>query len=109
MQVSKRVGISASGLSIKYIQQNKFDNAELFELETKPMNSNVVPMSSKHIRKNTAEYWKWKLEQSQRIIQESHEKSLKLSEIPGFFKIDKVKLKAASTYRVIQVHGSMEA
>ena len=66
-------------------------------------------MSPKHVRKNTAEYWKLKFEMAQEIIKNSHEKSLKLNEIPGFLKIDRVKPKISSrNHRVTQVHGSVE-
>ena len=66
-------------------------------------------MSPKHVRKNTAEYWKIKYEMAQNLIRETQAKSLALDEIPGFLKINKVKPKVTSTNaRVMQVHGSIE-
>ena len=45
---------------------------------------------------------------TQEIINNSHEKSLKLNEIPGFLKIDRVKPKISLTNRATQVHGSIK-
>ena len=46
---------------------------------------------------------------AQEIINNTYEKSLKLNEIPGFLKIDRVKPKISSTnHCVTQVHGSIE-
>ena len=108
---AKRVGVSRDGLSIQNMQQEKFSQAELClqSNEVAQKKSNVV-MSPKHVRKNTAEYWKTKYEMAQSIINENHERSLKLDEIPDFLKINTVKQKAATTSntRVTQVHGSLE-
>ena len=66
-------------------------------------------MSPKHVRKNTAQYWKLKYEAAESMLKETHETSLNLEEIPGFLKVNKVKPKPSSVnHRVTQVHGSME-
>ena len=51
-------------------------------------------------------------EMSQNLIEESYEKSLKLSDIPGLLTVNKVKPKEdgdKKKLRVTNVHGSMEA
>ena len=64
-----------------------------------------------HGRYGSAAYWKAMYQISQ-STGESHEKSLKLTEVPGLLSVNHVKLKEANqkkTIRVANVHGSMEA
>ena len=97
----------------KNMQKDKFVQAAMcveHGEQSKAKNNKVDScISPKHVRKNTAEYWKLKFEMAQEIINNTYEKSLKLNEIPGFLKIDRVKPKIFSTnHRVTQVHGSVE-
>lgn len=110
---AKRVGISAEGLSIHYMQKEKFEQAEtIMEVDEEPQSSSRcdVVASPKDIRKGSAQYWQRKYEMAQAIILvEASEKSLKLEEIPGFLPIAKVKPKKnVENTRVTQICGSME-
>ena len=56
------------------------------------------------------DYWKCMYEQSQAIIHQSYEQSLKLEEIPGLRTVKQVLLKGVNknkNTRVTNVHGSM--
>ena len=67
-------------------------------------------------RYGSAEYWKAMYEMSQSLFEESYEKSLKLTEVPGLLSVNHVKPKEANqkeanqkkTICVTNVHGSME-
>jgi len=111
---ARRVGVSSDGLSYQNMQRDKPEQAAMCMPPKEPLTEiplqfeNAV-MSPKHVRKNTAEYWKLKYEISQQIIRETQAKSIALEEIPGFLKIDQVKPKSTTTNtRVTQVHGSLE-
>ena len=57
-------------------------------------------------RRGSANYWKSKFEQSMELINELHEKSIKLEEIPGFMTTRMIKPKFLEDMtRVTQVHG----
>lgn len=69
------------------------------------------PISSPvSLRKGSALYYKHKFEQSQAIIAQCHQQSLRLEDIPGLLTVSKVKPKQLpkSSTRVTQLHGSME-
>ena len=76
-----------------------------------------TPRSQSRIAKSTgryesAKYWKAMYEMLQNIIEESHEKSVKLADIPDLLTVNKVKPKddaAKNKLRVTNVHGSTEA
>ena len=83
---AKRVGISAEGLGIHFMQKEKFEQAgTIMEVDEEPQLSSRadVVASPKDIRKGSAQYWQRKYEMAQAIIREASEKSLKLEEIPG--------------------------
>ena len=111
-KAAKRVGITPEGLSVNFMQQDKFEQAAgCMEIDEEPSTSSLTPnqtVSSPDHRKGSAKYWKEKFMQSQSLIKELNEKSLSLEEIPGLLTIEKVKPKLSKeTTRVTQVHGSM--
>ena len=113
----RRVGITSSGLSVNFMQQDKFDRAaaciqeEILPSTSTPDSSIIMSPSDK--RKGSRDYWKFKFYQAQSLIREVAERSIQLEEIPGLLTIKKVKpneeKKATPTTRVTQVHGSMRA
>jgi len=133
---AQRVGISQSGLDVNKMHQDKFQQAaNCMDKEsqdaTTPHNSPeksltrsasksaeypATPRSqsklarTKH-RFGSVGYWKFLYEQSQNVIQESYEKSMKIDEIPGLLTYRKVKPKEIlkTNTRITNVHGSMEA
>ena len=111
-KAAKRVGVTPEGLSVQFMQQDKFEQAAgCMEIEEEPSTSMSTPtqsISSPDHRKGSAKYWKEKFLQSQSLIKELNEKSLSLEDIPGLLTIEKVKPKMSKeTTRVTQVHGSM--
>ena len=61
-------------------------------------------------RKGSAAYWMDKFNQAQSYIHELSEKSIALEEVPGLFKVKKVKPAAEKqSVRVTCVYGSMRA
>ena len=112
MQLWKRVGITTTGLSVEYMQQDKFmQAASCMEQQgtASASSSSSTITSPKHTRKNSAAYWKHKFEQSQALVEELSEKSISLEEVPGLMTIEKVKPNLSKqTTRVTQVHGSMQ-
>lgn len=139
INAAKRVGISTTGLNVNDMQQDKFEQAlncmsQVQENDSRgPSTSTpkkVSTRSSQRIMKEpttprslskiaqtkhrygSAGYWKFMFEQSQQLIKESYQTSLKLEEVPGLLTINKVKPKDITKRqhtRVTNVHGSMEA
>lgn len=123
-KAAKKVGISAEGLNVNEMQQEKFvQAANLIDVDSPSTSSidrstsssantslTMSPASPKHLRKGSALYWKTKFDMVQNLVRECNEKSLKLEEIPGLLTVKKVKPKqlTKSSLRVTQVHGSME-
>jgi hypothetical protein len=110
----RRVGVAHDYLSIEYMQQDKFHRAENCIEQTKPSTSVSVyspdSIVSPDKRRGSSLYWKSKFNQAMDMINELHEKSIKLDDIPGFMTIQKVKPNLSKTNtRVTQVHGSMKA
>ncbi|XP_065640013.1 uncharacterized protein LOC136072675 [Hydra vulgaris] len=104
---AKRVGVAENALSVDFMQKDKFERAENCiepEKQTSPL------ISSPDKRRGSANYWKSKFEQAMELIDELHEKSIQLEEIPGFMTTKKIKPKLTKdATRVTQVHGSMTA
>ena len=134
---AKRVGIGKDGLNVNDMQQDKFEQAAILMKNTDTESANILPPSTpKRTRSKTsvssipstprsqskaakskgrygsAEYWKAMYEMSQSLIEESYEKSLKLTEVPGLLSVNHVKPKEANQKKIIHVtnvHGSMES
>ena len=118
INASRRVGITNDSLSVEFMQQEKFKRAEeCMERETlSPSPASMATPSPASIkspnnkRRGSALYWKDKFQQAIGIIDELHEKSIQLNEIPGFMTIQKIKPKLSKeNVRVTQIHGSMKA
>ena len=102
-KAAKRVGISAKGLNINDMQQDKFiQAANLVECERSEntptpsssdnaTSSTTTPASTNHLRKGSAAYWKAKFEMAQQTIRDCEEKSIRLENIPGLLTIHEIK------------------
>ena len=115
VNAAKRVGITRDGLAANFIQQDIFEqavsliaNSKVTELKTTPNKthtksaSNTEKIAKHKHRFGFSEYWKCMFEQSQSIIQESYEKSLKLDEIPVLLTVKKVNPKEVNKKQNIQ-------
>ena len=104
-------------LSVQFMQQDKFKRAEeCLDQTTEPSNAGqmmsprVDSIKSPDKRRNSAAYWKNKFHQALGIIDELHEKSIVLSDIPDFMTVKKVKPKLSKeSVRVTKIYGSMKA
>ena len=99
------------------MQQDKFNRAEEC-LDQTPGPSNAGQLVSPGVhsiespdkRRGSSAYWKNKFEQALGIIDELHEKSIVLSDIPDFMTQQKVKPRLSKkSVRVTQIYGSMKA
>lgn len=113
VKAGKKVGISSGGLSVEWMQQDKFCRAESCMNEDNPSastsSSTVTISSPKHIRYGSAAYWKHKYESAMKANHEMSEKAISLEEIPNLLPVAKVTPKVSKeNIRVTQVHGSME-
>ena len=94
---AKRVGITSSGMSVNFMQQDKFERAAAcIQEEIPPSTSTSTPDSSLIMspcdkRKGSRDYWKAKFDQAQSLIREMSERSIQLEEVPGLLTIKKVK------------------
>ena len=95
---ARRVGITGEMLSVESMQQDKFKRAEeCLDQTPEPskagqmMSPGVDSIKSPDKRRNSAAYWKNKFHQASGIIDELHEKSIVLSDIPDFITVKKVK------------------
>ena len=117
INAARRVGITNDTLSVEFMQQDKFKRAEeCMEQEasssiSEPMaTTSLDSIKSPNKRRGSASYWHDKFQQAIGIIGNLHEKSIQLTEIPGFMAIQKVKPKLSKeNVRVTQIHGSMKA
>ena len=104
--------MTPEGLSVHFMQQDKFEQAaNCMEVEDACPSSSTPNQSlieSPDHRKGSTKYWKEKFMLSQTLIHELNEKSLRLEDIPGLLTIEKVKPKMSKeTTLVTQVHESM--
>ena len=112
---AQRVGISSTGLDVRKMQQDKFEQAakcmdtessqaplctpkkalrSSFSTVVSPLTPNSLSNTArKKFHYGSSKYWQFMYEQSQRNIQNCYEKSLKLDDIPGLLTINKVKPK----------------
>lgn len=112
IKAGKRVGVASNGLNVTWMQNDKFEQAAgIIQSNVAAVSSSPIDMicSPKHVRKNTAVYWKAKYMAAQALIEDVHEKSINLNEIPGLLTIKKITPKRNEVNtRVTQVCGSME-
>ena len=109
----QRVGISTSGLSVEWMQQDKFVAAEAI-IHKEP----VTPIQRREVwevdspeglRKDSNEYLKEKCKLYREKLKEQSETPISPDEIPGFLKVDKIKVPATKkAVRLTQITGSME-
>lgn len=107
----KKVGISCKGLSVEWMQADKFARAELCITKNteQPSSSSVTISSPKQVRYDSAAYWKHKYHGAMEAYQTISEKALSLEEIPNLLPVTKVTPKPnKENVRVTQVQGSME-
>lgn len=117
INAARKVGITASRLSVELMQQDKFARAAAcIENKEKSCSTTSLPSTlassivSPNKRRGSARYWEEKFNQAIDIINDLQEKSIELQEIPGLMSIQRVKPKLSKkNTRVTQVHGSMKA
>ena len=134
-KAAKRVGISAEGLNVNWMQKDKFIQAQSCMSESSSQSSSSgVPSSSsssqpsvsslssstspaitiespEKARRFSAPWYQFKLNKAQEIIDGLNKSSkIDLNEIPGLLSIKKVVPKdvASKNVRVTQVYGSVE-
>ena len=74
-----------------------------------PQSSHSSIDSPQNLRKGSAKYYKFKLEQAQEKIKQLENTPLDPSEIPSVFHYNKIKPKKTKNQRITSVHGSMTA
>ena len=113
-KAGKRVGVSNTGLSVEWMQKEKFAQAEaLVEQEVLPPST---PTSSRDLsviespaneRSGSAAYYKEKILKAQEIIKDLQNERITLEDISGLLKVSKVKPKETSKNTCLtQVCGS---
>ena len=110
INAAKRVGITSSGLSVEYMQKEKFQQAEnCMEVEPQLSSTPNQPIiESPAHRKSSAQYWKAKFEKAIDLVHELNEQTLNLEQGPGLMTIKKVKPKMSKvSNKVTNIHGSM--
>ena len=115
VNAAQRVGISSTGLDVRKMKQDKFEQAakcmdtessqaplctpkkslrSSFSTVVSPLTPNSLSNTTKKkFRYGSSKYWQFMYEQSQRNMQNCYEKSLKIDDIPGLLTISKVKPK----------------
>ena len=93
----KKCGMSISGLSVEWMQKDKFEAAEALLLSAESSTSTSVSVNktptkkaaweveSPDARKDSLKYYKLKLEAAEKRIKEMSESNVSPEEIPGFF------------------------
>ena len=107
IKAAKRVGVTPEGLSVHFMQQDKFEQAaNCMEVEDACPSSSTPNQSlieSPDHRKGSSKYWKEKFMLSQTLIPELNEKSLRLEDIPELLTIEKVKPKMSKETTQLKV------
>ena len=123
VNAARKVGVTTTTLSVDMMQKDKFERAAdiMDQSEVEPSTStsillmptpgSAILIVSPDKRCGSAQCWEEKFNQTMLgIIDELHEKSIQLQEIPGFMIIQKVKPKLSKkNTQVTQAHGSMKA
>lgn len=111
----KRVGISKDGLNVNWMDQKKFDRAEIIlgsKSETAPHPSDkrnkIQVASPPDVRKGSKKYLQLKLQEAERML---NERLLDVTEVPGLMSIPAVKPKVPSSknVKITHMYGSMTA
>ena len=110
----KRCGISSTGLSYEWMQQDKLEAADALVQKEHP----ATPKQQKEswdiespvgVRKGTLEYERRKNEMYREALKERSQNIVSPDEVPGFLTIEKVRVPPKKkAIRLTQVHGSME-
>ena len=118
VNAAKRVWISATGLNVNWMDEEKFQAAKnLLEDNRTPQKKND-PNSSAclleslvGVRKETASYYKYKLDQSLERIKELQDTTPALDEIPELLSFQQITCKNTTTtkHEATHIHGSMRA
>ena len=116
----KRCGVFKEGLSIEYMQQDKFRSAALVTegsipeepttpSTTRKLDDLIQVDSPKNARRGTAAYYKEKFEKQLEINRLLVSEPISPAEIPELTKLTTFKLRKAKNFRITQQHGSMVA
>ena len=92
INTGKKVGISSGGLSVEWMQGDKFSRVELCinENTKQPLSSTAVTISSpEHVSDGSATYWKLKYKSAMKAYQIISEKSIPLEEISNLLPVTK--------------------
>lgn len=108
-KAGKKVGITASGLNVAWMDQGKFERAEAILNPCTPekAQSSSTIDSPLHIRKGTLQYYKYKYEKAKKKIETLEETPFDTKEVPSVFRFDKIKPNKTKSVRITSVHGSM--
>ena len=91
-KAAKRVGVSKDGLSIKWMDQDKFEQAEAIlhpPTSTKTIGPEFQVNSPKGVRRHSAAYWKALYLQRTEQLQEKE--TYEIESVPGLLPYKKVK------------------
>ena len=124
-KAAKLVGVSENGLDVDWMNQEKMDKAEMLIVkENEPVTPsqksllNEIPETAAEsgtpegMRRNSNEYWKFKLQKSEERNQKLREKlnmesEIDLKAIPGLLDQKKIRPKKKESVKITQVRGSM--
>ena len=84
INAGKKVGISSGGLSVEWMQEDKFLRAELCindNTEKNLLSTAVIISFPKDVHYGSARYWKHKYESAMKAYQKISDKSISLEEI----------------------------
>ena len=98
VKAAKVVGIAESGLSVNWMQQDKFEQAERCLSTCQPTPTPIQSSSSKAplvsspqgVRSGSREYYKKKLENAYRVIHDLTDSPLPLEDVPGLLPYSRV-------------------
>ena len=109
-KAGKRVGVSEDGLSIKWMDQDKFEQAEAIlnpPTPTKTLGPEFAVNSPEGVRRHSAAYWRSLY--LQRTEQVSAKETYELENVPGLLPYKKVKPNETVRRKITDVHGSLKA
>ena len=111
MKAGKRVGISQDGLSVKWMDQKKFEQAEAILHPPTPDKALDVPnvKTPEGVRRNSAAYWKSLYLQRTEQVESMENDSFQIENVPGLLPFKKVKPKETVKRKITDVHGSLKA
>ena len=110
IKAGKKVGITSTGLSVEWMDQEMFARAEAILNPTTPTKPDTVEIPSPvGVRRNSAKYWKSKFTEAMGQLTARQHLEYPLENVNGLLPFKTVKPTSTQRKKITDVHGSLSA